>query len=124
MDYLKGLAGGLIAISSIAIFVLIIMKGIFFSEFKESGIKRDDKLYQEYKKDQKKLTLLNFISSIVLVIAITGHVLIPSTKELAVIYVLPAVARSEIVNKTMPKLGELADQWVESQLKQLREKTP
>jgi hypothetical protein len=54
------------------------------------------------------------------VLSTAGHILVPTTNEAVIIYVVPELAKSDVALKTMPKLRELADVWLDAQIRTLK----
>lgn len=58
-------------------------------------------------------------------IAIATYVLVPSSRTLAAMYVIPAIANSKIVSKDIPEAGkaliEMATEWMRAQTKSIKE---
>lgn len=57
------------------------------------------------------------IGSILFALGTAGVLFIPTTKEMAAIYAIPAIARSEAIQKDIPELYEAGMEYIKSKVK-------
>ena len=58
-----------------------------------------------------------YIGSILFVLGTAGVLFIPTTKEMAAIYAIPAIARSETIQKDIPELYEAGMEYIKYKVK-------
>lgn len=64
----------------------------------------------------KLLRRFAWICTFLFFIAVAGVLFIPTTKEMAAIYAIPAISRSEVIHKDIPELYDSGIEYIKSKL--------
>lgn len=100
------------------VFCIILFIAPYYYSFEDEFFQRpSEDAIKDYRAKCKGLLIpvrrLLFITLSVWIISISAVSLIPTTKEMGVLYVVPKMANSEIVQKIPKKILLLADEWLE-----------
>lgn len=61
-------------------------------------------------------------AAIIACVGVFGVIFVPTTKEMAAIYAIPAISRSELVQKDNPEIYDMGVQYIKTKLKAENEK--
>lgn len=100
---LGNVLGGFIFLSIVATFILLIVR-IFM---------QDDDLNEEVRAIASKFLRASLYTGIVATLLVIAKCLVPTTKEMAAILIIPRIANSEKVQTVGNHLYDLAVEWME-----------
>lgn len=115
---LDGIHNSAMALLAASVFIIIIAAVIFVSAASESAADFEDvkdMWASKFMKSSRRWLLSILISAILV------QVFVPTTKEMAMIYAVPAITRSDLVREDLPELYDYGIDALKEQLKEWSE---